>query len=73
VYRGSEIPVLRGGYVFGDYCSGEIWVVAANASSPASRTLLLNTSLLISSFGETNAGELYVVDLRGRLYRVVQG
>ena len=73
VYRGSEIPLLRGGYVFGDYCSGEIWVVAANATAPASKTLLLNTSLLISSFGETNAGELYVTDLGGRLYRVVQG
>jgi glucose/arabinose dehydrogenase len=73
VYRGSEIPVLRGGYVFGDFCSGEIWVVAANAGAPATRTRLLDTGLLISSFGETGAGELYVVDLNGRLYRVVQG
>jgi glucose/arabinose dehydrogenase len=73
VYRGSEIPVLRGGYVFGDYCSGEIWVVAANAGAPATRTRLLDTGLLISSFGQTNKGELYVVDLGGRLYRVVQG
>ena len=73
VYRGSEIPVLRGGYLFGDYCSGEIWVVTASATAPAAKTLLLNTGLLISSFGETSAGELYVVDLGGRLYRIEQG
>jgi glucose/arabinose dehydrogenase len=73
VYRGSEIPVLRGGYVFGDYCSGEIWVTSANAGAPAPKTLLSNTSLLISSFGQTNRGELYVTDLGGRLYKIVQG
>jgi glucose/arabinose dehydrogenase len=73
VYRGSEIPVLRGGYVFADYCSGEIWVAAATASAPAAKTRLLDTGLLISSFGETSAGELYVVDLGGRVYRIEQG
>jgi glucose/arabinose dehydrogenase len=73
VYRGTAIPVLRGGYVFGDYCSGEIWVVAANATSPATRTRLLDTNLLISSFGESTSGELFVVDLAGRIYSIVQG
>jgi glucose/arabinose dehydrogenase len=70
VYRGSAIPALVGGYVFGDYCSGEIWVVAANAAAPATKTLLLDTSLAISSFGENASGELFVTDLGGRLYRV---
>jgi glucose/arabinose dehydrogenase len=70
VYRGSRIPALVGGYVFGDYCSGEIWVVAANATAPATPTLLLNTSLLISSFGESSTHELLVTDLNGRVYRI---
>jgi glucose/arabinose dehydrogenase len=73
VYRGSDIPALVGGYVYGDYCSGEIWVVAANATAPATPTRLLDTNLLISSFGETGVGELMVTDLGGRLYRVDQG
>jgi glucose/arabinose dehydrogenase len=72
VYRGTEIPALRGGYVFGDFCSGEIWVTDG-AAAPANKTLLLDTGLAISSFGETGAGELYVIDLGGRLYRIVQG
>jgi glucose/arabinose dehydrogenase len=73
VYRGANIPALVGGYVFADFCSGEIWVVNANASSPASRTLLLDTSSQISGFGENAAGELYVLDLGGTLYAIVKG
>jgi glucose/arabinose dehydrogenase len=70
VYRGSAVTALRGWYVYGDYCSGEIFAVAAGASSPASPVRLLDTDLLISSFGESAGGELYVVDLAGTLYRV---
>jgi glucose/arabinose dehydrogenase len=70
VYRGSAIPLLRGGYVFGDFCSGEIWVVASSASAPASKVRLLDTSLLLSSFGQIGGGELVVTDLNGRVYRI---
>jgi hypothetical protein len=52
VYRGTKIPELIGGYVFGDYCSGEIWVISAGAST-GPKTRLLDTDLTISSFGET--------------------
>ena len=34
---------------------------------------IIDTSLAIASFGQGNDGELYVVDLCGRLYRVMQG
>ena len=34
VYRGQAYPDLRGLYFFGDYCSGEIWYVSANATAP---------------------------------------
>jgi glucose/arabinose dehydrogenase len=73
VYRGSAVPALVGGYVYGDYCSGEIFVVSATASSPAAVTRLLDTNLMISSFGETAGGELLVTDLNGGLYRIVAG
>ncbi len=70
VYRGSKVPLLRGGYVFGDFCSGEIWVVPDTATRPAAKVLLLDTSLLISSFGQIGGGELVVVDLHGRVYMI---
>jgi glucose/arabinose dehydrogenase len=72
VSRGSLVPALYGGYVFGDFCSGEIWVVNATAASPATRVRLLDTSLTISSFGENQAGNLYVLDHDGgKLYAIV--
>jgi len=74
VYRGSAYPVLKGGYLYGDFCSGRIWVVSAAAGAPASGTLLRSDTasphLNISSFGEDQAGELYVCDLNGAVYRI---
>jgi glucose/arabinose dehydrogenase len=73
VYRGADIPALRGWYLFVDYCSGEIWTVAAGAGTHADKILLRNTSANISSFGENPGGELFVVDLGGTIYRIDQG
>ena len=74
VYRGSNIPALVGQYVFGDFCTGEIWAVPSGASRPASKVLLRDTSLTISSFGEGGSNELYVLDRGGgRMYAIVQG
>ena len=56
-----------GGYFYADYCSGEIWTIDAKAASPATPVRLLDTALKISSFGEDEVGELYVVDL-GTVY-----
>jgi glucose/arabinose dehydrogenase len=74
VYRGSRIPALVGGYLFADYCTGEIWVINAGAASPAAKTRLLDTSFMISSFGENQSGEMYVVDhAGGRIYLIAPG
>jgi glucose/arabinose dehydrogenase len=73
VYRGDDIPALVGGYLFADYCTGEIFVVNSTAPIGSSRTLLLNTGATISSFGERPNGELFVVDRGGRIYSIVQG
>ncbi len=73
VYRGSNIPALVGWYVFGDYCSGDIWAVASGAGIHADKILLRNTSANVSSFGESAAGELFVVDLGGTVYRIDHG
>jgi glucose/arabinose dehydrogenase len=66
VYRGSQNAVASGTYLYGDYCSGEIlgW-------DGAGQNLLLDTALNISSFGEDEAGEVYVVGLGGTVSRIV--
>ena len=70
VYRGTQSPSLAGLYVFGDFCSGRIWMLPRGASKPAAETLLLDTGFNISSFGEDEAGEVYVVDYGGAIYRL---
>ncbi|MEA2610896.1 MAG: hypothetical protein QOG32_622, partial [Chloroflexota bacterium] len=71
VYRGRAIPGLYGRYIFGDYCSGTIWSFPAGASWPVRKTVLANTGYSISSFGQDQNGELYVVDLAGgTVYRI---
>jgi glucose/arabinose dehydrogenase len=72
VYRGAAQPDLAGGYLFGDYCSGFIWAIDSAGDAPREATLVADTELRISSFGEDEAGELYVTDIsRGELLRVV--
>ncbi len=71
VYRGTRYPVLRGLYLFGDFCSGRIWRVVAAGATHQNPVLLRDTSLRISAFGLDDTGELYVADYAtGRIYRV---
>jgi glucose/arabinose dehydrogenase len=72
VYRGSAIPSLTGWYLFGDDCSGEVLAVPSTASSQPTPVTLFGTGSgrVVSSFGQDWAGELYVVDLRGTVFRI---
>jgi glucose/arabinose dehydrogenase len=65
VYRGSQNTLPPGTYVYGDFCSGEIL-----AWDGVAQTVLLDTAISISSFGEDEQGELYVVGLGGTLSKI---
>jgi uncharacterized repeat protein (TIGR03806 family) len=74
VYRGSALPALVGRYVFGDFITGRIWRLVPDGSGGFTSEELLDTTFSISSFGEANDGELYVVDYSGGdLYRIADG
>ena len=74
VYRGSALPDLIGTYIFGDYTSGMIFRADRSAGGAWSAEELLSTDLGIVSFGEDEAGELYVVDVfDGAIYRLAPG
>jgi hypothetical protein len=60
VYEGSQNTLPTGTYVYGDYCSGELF-----AWDGTMQSVIIDTALRISSFGEDEQGELYVVDLAG--------
>jgi len=71
VYRGGEFPLMDGIYLYGDFCSGKIWGLRQFAGRWET-SLLLDTSLTISSFGEGEDRSLYVIDYaQGDIYRIV--
>ncbi len=69
VYRGDKIKELYGKYIFGDFCNGTIWTIDKEQNYDMQK--LMNTDLNISSFGEDAGGELYVVDYRGKIFKLV--
>jgi glucose/arabinose dehydrogenase len=72
-YRGSTYPGLFGKYFYGDFCSGRLWAATQGSGGTWSTTQLQDTNLSISSFGEDQAGELYLTHydpVAGALYRI---
>ncbi len=67
VYRGTGGTFQPGQYLFGDYCSGEIFSLTQGAMA-----LVKSSGLQVSSFGEDEAGELYVAGLGGTVYRLTR-
>jgi glucose/arabinose dehydrogenase len=70
VYRGT-FPRMRARYFYADYCSGRIWALTRNGSA-WQNALLLDTSINISTFGEDEAGNLYVASHNtGQIFELV--
>jgi glucose/arabinose dehydrogenase len=70
VYRGSRLAALQGAYIYGDYCTGTIWALRPAAGGAWRTSVLFQSALNISSFGEDEAGELYVVHHGGSVFRL---
>jgi hypothetical protein len=73
VYRGCRVPALAGTYFFGDYCSGLVRsfrFANGQASELRDWTSGLRGVGAPSSFGLDAAGEVYVVDYDGEVYRL---
>jgi glucose/arabinose dehydrogenase len=74
VYRGTRIPQLVGTYVFGDFISGRVWGLSQDAQGMWQRRDLFRLPAFgLSSFGQAQDGELYVVDYSsGTISRIRQ-
>jgi len=66
VTAASEL--LPGQYVFADFCSGKIYTMPHTGGAI---TLQRDWTQNITSFGESEDGELYLVTITGRLHRVL--
>ena len=72
VYRGARLPALDGTYIYGDFCSGKLWGVRYDGNNVTEHALLAETKLALSSFGEDESGEIYLLDHgAGGIYRLV--
>ncbi len=69
VYRGAKIPALQGYYIYADYCNGNMWTAFRNGTTWQTARFL-TPSFSVSSFGEDQAGEVYVVDISGKIWRI---
>ena len=69
VYRGDEVPALEGRYIYGDYCSGTIWTIAADGAQGSVRREPVEVDGL-TSFGEDGRGEFYAASSSGTIFRI---
>lgn len=71
VYRGTVSPGLRGIYLYGDFCSGRIWGLERQGNQWINR-LLLSSGFGITTFGEDEAGEIYVANAgNGTIHHII--
>ena len=68
VYRGSKQPNLQGKYVYGDFDFGTVWALDVQDGDVVSNEELVANAGQITSFGEDESGEIYIVDFRGRIW-----
>ena len=73
VYRGRAIHALRGAYVFGDLCLGELEAIRVRSGRVTGHRALGPVVQNLSSFGEDGRGELYALSLNGDVYRLAPG
>ncbi len=69
VYRGSRRPELTGRYIYGDYCSRQIWKLMYQGGIVTEDAQLLTAASSILSFGIDQLNELYVLCNDGIIYR----
>lgn len=72
VYRGKKLPEWFGVYVYGDYCTGNIWGLLHNPDGSWQNEWLYKLPAYITSFGQDQTGEIYFVSITGALYQLVR-
>jgi Glucose/sorbosone dehydrogenases len=70
VYRGNAIPGLKGFYIYTDFFRGPFFAFDTSVdNAPAQATSASEDN--ISAFGQGRDGEVYAVDLDGKIWKIV--
>lgn len=67
VYRGNNMPEWDGIYLYADYCNGYVWGLF-NSNGNWQNQLLFEMGVTITTFGQDEAGELYLASDNGNVY-----
>jgi glucose/arabinose dehydrogenase len=70
VVRDADQPLLNGGYLFSDSCSGNLWLLDAAGSGRLEPVLVRKSERSISSIGLDADGTVLATALQGELLRV---
>ena len=69
VYHGS-INSIQNQYIFSDFCSGIIWTINLENNEYIKNQIAVGP-FKISSFGEDEKKEMYVLSLDGQIYKII--
>ena len=69
VYRGNTIFSLQGKYIYGDWCTGDIWALTYNQDGNHTNEHLLVSGINITTFGIDQQNELLLTG-NGSIYRL---
>lgn len=73
VYRGESIPEIDGYYLYGDFCNGRVWWLVRDENGEWQNGVLFETDMQLSGFAQDLSGEVYMLDHRGGVYKIVAG
>jgi uncharacterized repeat protein (TIGR03806 family) len=72
VYRGSRLERLYGIYIYADYVVRTIWGLRYENGEIVNHKVIAESPVSVSSFGEDEEGEVYVVGYNGNIYRFIE-
>lgn len=72
VYRGNEIPELKGQYIYCDFCSGIFWGIAKKEEGVyVNKQIGDFEDMEFATFGTDHSGEVFVAGLgNGNIYKI---
>ena len=72
MYRGADLPSLSGAYLYGDFCRGTVWGLRHDGETVTDHILLAKVDAQITSFGEDQAGNVYILSRDDGIYRLAK-
>ena len=69
VYRGNELWTLRGQYIYGDWCTGDVWALTYSEEDNHTNEHLFVSGVNITSFGLDMNNELLIC-ANSRIYKI---